>query len=59
MKGLLRRLLRGGTATGGRLPRYTPDHGSRLVLLSPGRRIVDPAEADALGLTVDARRLRR
>jgi hypothetical protein len=39
------------------LPRR-PD-GSTPVMLSPGRLITDPDEAEALGLTADARRMRR
>lgn len=55
---LLRRLfpLR---ARGGELPAYRLRQGERLVVLSPGRRIVDPDEAEALGMTATARRLRR
>lgn len=45
-------------ARGGVLPPYRPDPNARLVVLSPGRRITDPDEAEALGLTADARRLR-
>lgn len=30
-----------------------------VVLLSPGQQITDPDEAEALGLTADARRMRR
>jgi hypothetical protein len=30
-----------------------------MVILSPGRRIDDPDEAEVLGLTADAKRMRR
>lgn len=53
---LLRRLL---PARGGELPAYRPRPGERLAVLSPGRRIDDPDEAEALGMTATARRLRR
>jgi hypothetical protein len=59
---VIRRLLRRlflGYATGGELPTYRPRSDEQLVILSPGRRITDPAEAEALGLTADARRMRR
>lgn len=56
---LLRRLLPGRRARGGELPAFRPRPGERLVVLSPGRRITDPDEAEALGMTVTARRLRR
>lgn len=52
----LRRLFcrpRGGIITPSRMT-----EGAVPVLLSPGRRITDPDEAEALGMTVDARRLR-
>lgn len=41
------------------MPVYRLRPGERLVVLSPGRRIDDPDEAEALGLTVDARRMRQ
>lgn len=44
---------------GGHLPRRKYSDDERPVELSPGRRITEPDEAEALGLTVDARRLRR
>lgn len=47
------------TSSGGRLPRYRPTPGVHIVLLSPGGPVEDPDEAEALGLTVDAKRLRR
>jgi hypothetical protein len=53
---LLRRLFhrsRGGTITPSPMT-----EGAVPVLLSPGRRITDPDEAEALGMTVGARRLR-
>lgn len=59
---MIRRLLRRlfpGCATGGEIPPYRPGAGDQLAVLSPGRRIDDPDEAEALGLTADARRLRR
>lgn len=59
---MIRRLLRrlfSGYARGGDLPAFRPRPGERLVLLSPGRRIDDPDEAEALGMTAYARRLRR
>lgn len=46
-------------ARGGQLPAYQPRPGERLVALSPGRAIADPDDAEALGLTADARRMRR
>lgn len=46
-------------ARGGQIPAYRPRQGERLVILSPGRAITDPDEAEALGLTADARRMRR
>jgi hypothetical protein len=46
-------------ASGGEIPAYRPRPGEQLVMLSPGRRIDDPDEAEALGLTADARRMRR
>lgn len=49
-----RRLARGGT-----LPAYRPRPGEHLVVLSPGRPIDDPDEAEALGMTATARRMRR
>ena len=45
-------------AEGGHLPRRKNSDDELLVELSPGRLITDPDEAEALGLTVDARRLR-
>jgi hypothetical protein len=44
---------------GGELHPYRPRPGEQLVVLSPGGRIDDPDEAEALGLTADARRMRR
>lgn len=57
---LLRHLLPGhGPARGGEIRAYRPRPGERLVMLSPGRRINDPDEAEALGMTATARRLRQ
>ncbi|MFH9072688.1 hypothetical protein [Streptomyces alboflavus] len=42
---------------GGRLHATPPARG-RPVELSPGRAITDPDDAEALGLTADARRMR-
>ena len=55
---LLSRLLP-GRARGGELPAFCPRPGERMAFLSPGRRIDDPDEAEALGMTATARRLRR
>ncbi|MFF7308198.1 hypothetical protein [Streptomyces sp. NPDC008137] len=55
---LLRRLLP-RPATGGEMLAYRPRLDEQWVMLSPGRRIDDPDEAEALGLTADARRMRR
>lgn len=46
-------------AHGGTLPAHRPRPGDRLVVLSPGRRITDPDEAEALGMTATARRMRQ
>ena len=43
---------------GGEVPAPRSHPGERLVVLSPGRRIDDPDEAEALGLTADAKRMR-
>ena len=59
---VIRRLLRHllpGYATGGEIPAARPGAGDRLVVISLGRRIGGPEEAEALGLTADARRMRR
>ncbi|MDT0608913.1 hypothetical protein [Streptomyces lancefieldiae] len=59
---MIRRLLRRlfpGRAQGGNLPAYRPRLGEQLVMLSPGRRIDDPDEAEVLGVTATASRLRR
>lgn len=53
---LIGRLFR--RAHGGRIPPSGPPSDSIPVLLSPGRMITDPDEAEALGMTVTARRLR-
>lgn len=44
---------------GGQLPSRRPGPDERPVILSPGRTITDPDEAEALGMTATARRLRR
>lgn len=44
--------------SGGRVLPHRPD-GTTPIMLSPGRPITDPDEAEALGLTADARRMRR
>jgi hypothetical protein len=54
---LLRRVLP-GHGEGGALPALRPRPGGRWVQLSPGRLTTDPDEAEALGLTATARRLR-
>ncbi|MGC4925493.1 hypothetical protein [Streptomyces sp. DT117] len=54
----LRRLGFPAPAHGGTLPPYQPCPDEVLVRLSPGRRITDPDEAEALGMTASARRLR-
>jgi hypothetical protein len=58
MRRLLRRFFR-GYAQGGEMPVYRPRRGERLVMLSPGRRIDDPDEAEVLGMTAAAKRMRR
>jgi hypothetical protein len=45
-------------AQGGHLSAQGCPDGKRLIELSPGRLITDPDEAEALGLTADARRMR-
>lgn len=54
----LRRLGFPVPAHGGTLPPCQPRPGEALACLSPGRRIADPGEAEALGMTAYARRLR-
>ncbi|MGW4834814.1 hypothetical protein [Streptomyces globisporus] len=54
----LRRLGLPGQARGGALPPYRPRPDDVLVRLSPGRQIADPDDADSLGMTASARRLR-
>lgn len=56
---LLRHLLPCRRARGGEMPAFRPRPGERLAMLSSGRRIVDPDEAEALGMTATARRLRQ
>ncbi|MFD4921123.1 hypothetical protein ACFWNE_07365 [Streptomyces goshikiensis] len=53
---LLRRMFR--RARGGRISPSGPPSDSIPVLMSPGRLIADPDEAEALGMTATARRLR-
>ncbi|MFI1485811.1 hypothetical protein [Streptomyces sp. NPDC020747] len=53
---LLRRVFR--RPRGGPLSPYRSRPGEQMVILSPGRRIDDPDEAEALGLTADAKRMR-
>ncbi|MFF9118224.1 hypothetical protein ACF09Y_21940 [Streptomyces massasporeus] len=55
---LLRRLFPHPT-TGGEILAYRPRPDEQWVMLSPGRRIDDPDEAEALGMTATARRMRR
>lgn len=55
----LRALLAHRHASGGKIPPRNPDVDSTPVALSPGQLITDPDEAESLGFTVDARRLRR
>jgi hypothetical protein len=57
---LLRRLLPGRYTEGGTLPPYTPREDSQLIVISPGREITDPDDAEALGLSArEVERLRR
>jgi hypothetical protein len=56
MKSVIRWLFR--RAEGGQISHSTRPSGSVLMRLSEGKQITDPDEAEALGLTVDARRLR-
>ena len=60
---MIRRLLRlffHGHAHGGTLSPYRPRPGEQLVALSPGHRIDDPGEAEALGMSAAAvERIRR
>lgn len=58
LPGSLLSILNRSRAEGGHLPCRKHSDGERPVELSPGRLITDPDEAEALGLTVDARRLR-
>jgi hypothetical protein len=53
---LVRRLFR--RPRGGRVRPFRPVDDSIPVSLSPGRLITDPDEAEALGMTATARRLR-
>lgn len=45
-------------AEGGRVSRVNGNYG-HMIMLSHGRAITEPDDADALGLTADARRMRR
>jgi hypothetical protein len=59
---MIRRLLRRlfpGDASGGEVHAYRPTEGEQLAILSPGRRVDDPDEAEVLGMTASVRRLRR
>lgn len=57
MRRLFARLFR--RAQGGIIPPRRPaDDDSVLVMLSPGRQITYPDEAEALGMNVDAKRMR-
>lgn len=55
--GLVARTAFRSRAHGGELRPGRPRPGERMVILSPGRRIDDPDEAEALGLGADARRM--
>jgi len=57
--GLVARTAFRSHAPGGELRPYRPRTGEQLVILSPGRLITDPDEAEALGMTADAKRMRR
>ena len=57
MTQLLRRWL-SSLASGGTVPHRPDEDDSIPVMLTPGEEITDPARAEALGLTVDARRMR-
>ncbi len=56
---LILRALFGRPARGGTLPATRAHPGDRMAMLHPGGPIDDPDEAEALGLTADAKRLRR
>ena len=56
---LVRFLFRSSPSSSGRVPPYRPRPGEQMVILSPGRRLDDPDEAEALGLAADAKRMRR
>lgn len=57
MRALFARLFR--RHRGGIIPSRSPDDDSVLVMLSPGyHHIDDPDEAEALGMNVDAKRMR-
>lgn len=57
MRRLIPRLFR--RAQGGTIPhRHAADGDSIPALLSPGKLIDDPDEAEALGMNVDAKRMR-
>lgn len=56
---LAARTVRHGPPRGGQLPPRRPGPDEQLMILSPGRTITDPDEAEALGMTATARRLRR
>lgn len=46
-------------ARGGTLPPFRPRPDGQMAILTPGRPITDPDEAEALGMTATAQRLRR
>ncbi|WP_329308298.1 hypothetical protein [Streptomyces microflavus] len=54
----LRRLGVPTPGRGGTFPPHQPHPDEVLVCLSPGRQITDPDEAESLGMTASARRLR-
>jgi hypothetical protein len=55
----LRALLGLRRASGGQVSPRAPGADSIPLVLSPAKVITDPDEAESLGLTADARRLRR
>ncbi|QQM45239.1 hypothetical protein [Streptomyces liliifuscus] len=58
--GLVARTAFRRSARGGSLPSYRPHPGEHLVILSTGRRFVDPDEAEALGMSAaTVERMRR
>jgi hypothetical protein len=59
--GSLRRTLRvlRSPASGGKIRAHQLQGDEKMVTLSPGKEITDPDEAEALGLSATARRLRQ